>query len=76
METEELKKIEIEETKAKIESLEHELVKLKTLPNEAWIAFTIGINRMEESLKHRLIELNDILKSSNLKIPSKEENNG
>ena len=52
---------------AKISSLEQELIKLKTLPTEAWTAFTIGIKRMEVSLKERLEELTKELKSLNLK---------
>jgi len=55
---------------SKISSLEQELIKLKTLPTEAWTAFTIGIKRMEDSLKERLEELTKELKSLNLKTAS------
>ena len=64
-----LKEIEIE---AKIKSLESELIELKTLPTKFWTTFSIGINRMETSLKKRLIELREEKKSLNINKASLE----
>lgn len=58
-----LKKAELT---AKIHSLEAELIRLKTLPTEAWKAFTFGMVRMEDSLKERLETLSEELECLNL----------
>lgn len=60
----EIKKLELE---AKIKSLESELIELKRLQPLMFTVLQIGINRMETSLKERLLELTEELESLSIK---------
>lgn len=51
------------EIEAKIKSLEKELIELQKTKSLAWTAFCVGVTKMENSLKEKLMEFNKELSS-------------